>query len=154
MRYWDSSAIVPLCVRETPTDIVRHLIERDRQLAVWWATEVECESALARRRRQGGLSEVADREGHVQLRDIASAWYVVDPGVAVRDRAIRIVRVHAISAADALQLSAALAWCEGRPRGHELVTLDSRLAEAARLEGFTVVPDGVREQGGGGRERD
>ena len=145
MRYWDSSAIVPLCVRETPTDMVRHLIERDRQLAVWWATEVECESALARRRRQGGggggLSEAADREAHVQLRDIASAWYVVDPGVAVRDGAIRIVRVHALSAADALQLSAALAWCEGRPRGHELVTLDSRLAEAARLEGFRVVPD-------------
>lgn len=149
MRYWDSSAIVPLCVRETPTEMVRHLIERDRQLAVWWATEVECESALARRRRQGGLSEAADREGHVQLRDIASAWYVVDPGVAVRDGAIRIVRVHALSAADALQLSAALAWCEGRPRGHEFVSLDSRLAEAARLEGFAVVPEGggLREEG-------
>ena len=141
MRYWDSSAIVPLCVRETPTDIVRHLIERDSLVAVWWGTIVECESALTRRRRQGSLSAVADREGHAQLREIASAWYIVDPSVALQDAAVRQVRVHGLSAADALQLSAALAWCEGAPRAHEFVSLDARLTEAARLEGFTVLPD-------------
>ncbi len=143
MRYWDSSAILPLCVRETPTDFVRHLIDRDRQMAVWWGTLVECESALARRRRQGGWTDIADREGRIQLLDLASAWHSIDPSAAVRDRAVRLVRVHPLTAADAFQLAAALMWGGGDPvAGMEFVTLDERLARAARLEGFTVVPEG------------
>ncbi|MFC1791802.1 hypothetical protein ACFL0I_04985 [Gemmatimonadota bacterium] len=57
----------------------------------------------------------------------------------MQERAVRLLRVHALRAADALQLSAALVWA-GSPRGAELVTYDERLALAARLEGFRVVP--------------
>ena len=143
MRYWDSSAVVPLCVQEPRSDTVDRLSKADTAMAVWWGTLVECESALVRRRREVNLSETADREGRELLRDVASAWYVIDPSAAIRDRAVRVVWVHALTAADAFQLSAALAWCEDRPSGHEFVTLDNRLAEAARREGFTVVPDDV-----------
>jgi predicted nucleic acid-binding protein len=51
--------------------------------------------------------------------------------------------MHAIGAADAFQLAAATVWADGLPRGSVLVTLDKRLAEAARLEGFTVLPEDV-----------
>lgn len=140
MRYWDSSAIVPLCVQETPTDVVRRLLKGDSQMAVWWGTVVECQSALARRRQQGSFSENSFRDGQVLLREMESAWYVVEPSAAVRDKAVRLLWVHRLTAADALQLSAGLAWCEERPSGHEFVALDMRLAGAAALEGFTVIP--------------
>jgi hypothetical protein len=44
-----------------------------------------------------------------------------------------------LRASDALQLGAALTWTRGRPRQHPFATLDNRLAEAARGEGFSLV---------------
>jgi predicted nucleic acid-binding protein len=50
--------------------------------------------------------------------------------------------VHPLRAADALQLAAAVVAAEGIPASLSIVTLDERLAAAARREGF-VVHDGV-----------
>ena len=52
MRFWDSSAIIPLCVDEAPSVRVKRLAEEDSALIVWWGTPIECYSALARRRRE------------------------------------------------------------------------------------------------------
>ena len=60
----------------------------------------------------------------------------------MRENAARFVRVHALRAADALQLAAAFVAAEGRPASLDLVTLDDRLAEAARKEGFELVEAG------------
>ena len=49
-----------------------------------------------------------------------------------------MLRVHALRAADALQLAAALLASDEEPAGLDIVTLDSRLADAARREGFRV----------------
>lgn len=54
--------------------------------------------------------------------------------------ALRLLASHPLRAADALQLAAALVWARGQPGGHEIVCLDDRLASAALLEGFTVLP--------------
>ena len=56
----------------------------------------------------------------------------------VKSLAMRLLRLHALRAFDALQLAAALRWAEGHPQGRTLHTLDGRLARAARLEGFLV----------------
>jgi predicted nucleic acid-binding protein len=62
----------------------------------------------------------------------------------VRSYAFRVLRVHQLRAADALQLAAALVWAGTPATGPspvaEIVTLDGRLAEAARLEGLSVLP--------------
>jgi hypothetical protein len=47
--------------------------------------------------------------------------------------------VHPLRAADALQLAAAYAAAEQRPASLDMVTLDERLAIAARNEGFVVL---------------
>jgi predicted nucleic acid-binding protein len=44
-----------------------------------------------------------------------------------------------LRAADALHLAAALVACEERPHLLPFVTLDGRLEDAARREGFTVL---------------
>jgi hypothetical protein len=47
----------------------------------------------------------------------------VPPTLGVRDLTIRLLRVHSLRAADALQLAAAITVAEGRPSSLEFVTL-------------------------------
>ncbi len=138
MRYWDSSAIIPLTVTEASTDAMRAIAKEDPVMCVWWATEVECVSALARLEREGALSDTATTGALERLDLLAESWNEVQPVAAVRGAARRLLRVHTLRAADALQLAAAVVAAEGQPASLEIVTLDERLAAAARREGFTV----------------
>ena len=138
MRYWDSSAIIPLTVTEASTDTMRAIAEQDPVMCVWWATEVECVSTLARLEREGALTETATTGALERLDLLAESWNEVQPVAAVRSAARRMLRVHALRAADALQLAAAVVAAEGQPESLAVVTLDERLAAAARREGFIV----------------
>ena len=108
-------------------------------MLVWWGSEVECVSALARREREGALDGRAMAIALRRLRQLADGWHEVDPSDAIRETAERFLRVHPLRAADALQLAAAFAAAERRPTSLEIVTLDDRLADVARKEGFAVV---------------
>ncbi len=70
---------------------------------------------------------------------LAAGWHQVDPSDAVRETATRFLRVHPLRAADALQLAAAFIAAERRPASLAMVTLDDRLAAAARKEGFVMI---------------
>lgn len=74
------------------------------------------------------------------LGQLAAAWHEVQPKPAVRSRAIRLLAVHSLRAADALHLAAALTWCDEKPAGRQFVCLDQRLGQAAAAEGFEVIP--------------
>ena len=144
MRFWDASALLPLCFDEGRSADVDQLVREDPRMTVWWATPVECASAIARRRREGALS-AADQDSAFEVLDrLSSAWFEIQPGQLVRSYAFRVLRVHQLRAADALQLAAALVGAGTPATGPasvaELVTLDGRLAEAARLEGLSVLP--------------
>ena len=139
MKFWDASAVVPLLVAESETTAMLSLATTDPEMLVWWATEVECASAVARLERDGALREPVAAEVFDRLRQLALSWHEVEPGDAVREAAVRFLRVHQLRAADALQLAAAFVASEGRPSSLGLITLDDRLASAARREGFTVV---------------
>ena len=142
MRFWDSSAVVPLCVAEPHSANARSLLQADPAVAVWWATRTECLSALTRRMREGGLAPAGYRAARRVLAALAETWVELLPSEAVRATAERLLAVHALKAADAFQLGAALAWCGGQPGRHGIVTLDIRLRDAASREGFDALPDG------------
>jgi uncharacterized protein len=139
VKFWDASAIVPLLVNETSTRRLQSLAANESTMLVWWASEVECVSALARRERDGALDSRAMTIAMRRLAQLAEAWHEIDPSDAVRETAERFLRVHPLRAADALQLAAAFAAAEQRPATLEIVTLDERLAEVARKEGFAIV---------------
>ena len=141
MKFWDSSAIVPLLLSEVATPTMQALAARDPGILVWWATEVECASALARLEREGGIDATSAAKAFERMAQLAGGWYEVEPSDGVREAAVRFLRVHQLRAADALQLAAAFIASERRPKTLELVTLDERLAAAARKEGFVVVTD-------------
>jgi len=138
MRFWDSSALTPLLVDEALSDMRGRCLREDPAVVVWYATPAEIESAIARRCREGMPADVA-RAARNRLRALADAWYEVQPTVAVRERAIRLLRVHPLRAADAFQLAAALIACRERPSGTAFLTGDERLRTAAEDEGFDVL---------------
>ena len=144
MRFWDSSAILPLLVGEATTHAMQALAAEDPSMLVWWATEVECVSAIARLERQENLATAATEAALGRLDALSESWSEVQPGEAARRTARRLLRVHNLRAADALQLAAAVVAAEGHPASLEIVTLDDRLTAAARREGFAVRGDAGR----------
>jgi len=135
VKFWDASALVPLLLQQPQTKRVRQQLEQDDELVVWWGSAVECASAIARMHRDGHLSAPAERDARSLLDVLRKSWFEVQPGDAVREQAMRLLRVHSLRAADALQLAAALEWA-GTPPDGGFVTLDERLVEAAQREGF------------------
>jgi len=139
VRFWDSSAVVPLVLAETATNRVRGWLREDPGVVVWTFTRVEVLSALARRRRTdpsvGRQLSTARRE----FLDAWPRWFEVTTVDAVKRLAERLVETHPLRAADALQIGAALVAADSEPDALEFVTLDARQAEAAEREGLRVV---------------
>ncbi len=140
MRFWDSSAVVPLLVEEPASESLVRSLKADGGLIVWWGTPVECVSAIARRERDGHLPAAAANAAIARLRALEPSWVEVSPSARVRRLALRLLRTHPLRASDSLQLAAALVAAEEDPGALGAVCLDERLATAAQREGFTVVP--------------
>ena len=138
MRFWDSSALVPLVVRQRASGRMRALYRADAGVLAWWGTRVECESAVSRLEREGSLHRRSASAARARLDRFAATWQEVQPSDVVRDSARRLLRVHDLRAADALQLAAGIAAAEGRPALLVFVCLDERLAVAAEREGFAL----------------
>jgi predicted nucleic acid-binding protein len=113
-------------------------IAEDNVIVLWTLTPVEVASAVQRLLREGRLGEEAASTAEARLDELARGCHLIIDVESVKTSARRVLRVHSLRAFDALQLAAALHWCEGLPRGRSLHTLDSRLALAARREGFLV----------------
>lgn len=139
MRFWDSSALVPLLIEEPRSANCRALHRADRAVTVWVLTRTELVSAIRRVGREGRLDRQGATRTLAKLELLSATWTEVEGISVVRERAERVLGVHALSAADALQLAAALVVCRELPRGRMFVTADDQLARAAEAEGFDVV---------------
>lgn len=139
MKFWDASAIVPLLVKEAATSSLQALASRDPDMLAWWGSQVECASALARLEREALLDLKGAALAFDRLKQLANGWHEIEPSEIIRENALRFLRVHSLRAADALQLAAAFLAAERRPSSLEVVTLDDRLADAARKEGFELI---------------
>ena len=137
MRFWDASAIVPLLLPGPHAAAQRERLGADRAMAVWWGTRVECTSALRRRERAGSDIGAAPR----LLARLAEEWAELQPSEAIRVTAERLLAVHQLRAADALQLAAAIAWRRNPARPAGFVCFDERLRDAAAREGFALEPE-------------
>ena len=140
MRFWDSSAIVPLVCRESESARTRAWLRADPVVVVWCLAATEVISALARKRREGVLTAARFADAKRRLAGLEGAWSEVAALDAVRARARRLLEVHTLSAADALHLGAALVLVEERTQGIGFVSFDERLREAAAREGFESLP--------------
>lgn len=136
--FWDTSALVPLCIPNQTTPVLQQLARR-YQPVVWWATSVEARSAFSRELRSGSLTV----EEHVRALDYLSRlqrkWREVQPSESLRAVAAELLDRYSLRAADALQLSAAYTWSVRRPFNRHFICGDKRLSEAAQSIGFRVL---------------
>ena len=139
MKYWDSSALVSLLVDEGDSAGRITLLELDPSIVSWWGSQLECASALNRLHREGLIDAPELGRRLDQLRRFASTWTEVAPRELVRARALRLLRLHPLRGADALQLAAALVASKEDPSALDFVCSDIRLSQAASREGFSVV---------------
>ena len=133
--FWDTSALVPLCVRQGITSRALALC-KSYEVVVWWATPVEIASALARLVQMRQIDSADCAKARKLAKSLADSWSVIQPSHALRARAARLVDRYDLRAADCLQLAAALEWCEGISQGRVFLTADQKLRAAARLSGF------------------
>ena len=139
MMFWDSSGLVGLLVREPSTTTLRRALDSDPDQTIWCLSPVEIASALARRLREGFEAAQEDRF-RSEWKELSDYWREITSLETVRARALRLLNVHALRAGDAMQLGSALIACEDRPDALPFVCLDDRLRDAARREGFPVLP--------------
>lgn len=137
MKFWDTSALVPLALAEETSRSMRQLMMTDVNAAVSFITGVELQSAIARR--------IGNHEPEVKLAAsqfvsaLQTGWTVADDYGPIVSHAQQLAAVHALRAGDAIQLASAIAICSNGPR-MTFVVLDEELAAAARAEGFPVLP--------------
>jgi uncharacterized protein len=134
--YWDSSALIPLCVSQPQSSKARSLYG-SYSIVAWWATEVEIISGLTRLERMGQISHDRFLVGKRLARDLVQRWYCVGSRNIAAD-ACSLLELYPLRAADALQLAAALEAFSHKPQGAIFVTADQRLADAAGGSGFSV----------------
>jgi len=139
MKFWDASAVVPLLVAEPASRSMLGLLRADRAMVTWWATPVECVSALCRREREGALEPSGVTHALRRLELLRQAWHEIEPSHVLRTIAERLLRTHPIRAADALQLAAATVAARHEPPRLSFVCLDERLVLAATREGLPVI---------------
>lgn len=136
--FWDSSSLVPLCVRQASTPVVQTL-QKQYGMVVWWVAPVEVRGAFGRLIRIGQLTPNKHVEAQVRLDYLRRNWREIDPTYHLRERAESLVDRFELTAADAMQLAAALTWCMGHPRNRPFIAGDSHLLDAARASGFQAI---------------
>ena len=142
MRFWDTSAIVPLIVEQDVSRACRTLRRADPAIVVWALTRVETCSAIERLARDRLLTQRERGQALTRARALFERVTEVVALEAVRERAERVLAVHPLTSADALQLAAALTLTGDRPRRRAFVCADERLARAAAAEGFDALLPG------------
>jgi predicted nucleic acid-binding protein len=136
--FWDSSALVPLCVHQPASATARQLL-RQYSVVAWWSTPVEMRSALERLLRTGSLTTADHAGALLRLESLRHGWRELEPIEPIRREAESLLGRYPLKGADALQLAAALTWARGKPRSRTFIASDFQLLSAAQLSGFRVI---------------
>lgn len=136
--FWDTSILLPLCVRQSATAKASTLYKK-YEMVVWWGAPVEIANILARLVRLHHIDSKGWTAAWKLAKSLSESWAMMQPSEALRSRAIRLVDRYDLSAGSALQLAAALEWCEGIPQERVFLTLDKQLREAALLCDFNAL---------------
>ncbi len=143
MRFWDSSAIVPLLIGEPRTEDMLELLRQDGSILASFITPLEITSAVWRRLHKNLLSVERRADAEAMFADLSNNWSEVGNLQHITEIALDLLTRHPLRAADAIQLASAIDLVEEGDKERAslpFVTLDHDLASAARAEGFPVLP--------------
>jgi predicted nucleic acid-binding protein len=134
MTYLDTSALVKRFVAETGSPVVHALVIRHGPVATAKIAYAEVHAGLARKRREGHLSE---RQYVSTCRLFETDWraYVrVDLHDEVLVLARDLLRRHPLKGFDAIHLASALSLSTALSEEITFAAADTRLLDAARAE--------------------
>ena len=140
MKFWDSSALVPLILAEVHSDSVAGILGEDDKLCVWWGTSLECLGAIWGAHRRERVTELNALRAEARLDEFRLRWTEIQASEELRAEAERALRVHDLRSADALQLASAIVAQRQLATALPFVCLDRRLTQAAIREGFRTTP--------------
>jgi len=138
--FWDSSALVPLCVRQTSSQSFRRLWRSCDRISVWSGSTVEIRSAFSRLHREALIDDKGLQFSISRLENMRQQWREIVTSEKLRSIAEDLPDTYGLRALDSFQLAAALVWCKEKPKGRLFICDDIRLSDAARKAGFTVKP--------------
>jgi predicted nucleic acid-binding protein len=136
--FWDTSALLPLLCRDRFSARSRELLRKYSTIVVWWGTPVEIHAALSRLQKEGRLTEEGVASVLSILAEFRLRWREILPVDRVQQLAEESCLRYGIRFADALQLAAALVWCNERPKVRNFICFDNQLFDVARAAGFAV----------------
>lgn len=142
MLYLDSSALLKVYIEEPGALAVREAARRARSTASSLLTYAELRAALSRLVRE---QELTKRDQAATVARLDKDWLNVAV-VPVAEATVRLAGSladrHALSGSDAIQLASASEIRTDLSRKSPLfATWDRRLWQAARAEGFDVLPE-------------
>lgn len=138
--FWDTSAIVPICVRQDTSQTFRASWRKTGRVVVWWGTTIEVRSAVSRLLQEKGIDARGLQFAIARLEQIRQEWAEIVPSEKVRTLAETLPDSYSLRALDSCQLAAALVWCNEKPKGRLFICDDSKLSTAAQKAGFSVKP--------------
>jgi predicted nucleic acid-binding protein len=143
--FFDSSAIVKRYVNETGSNFVENLTNLKSGNLVLLAriTQVEVASAFARRLKSGSLTQnETDDALKLFQHDLTNNYFVIEVTSNLLFEATRLAIKYALRGYDAVQLASAVETNNERIAQGLLplilVSADTDLNDAAKLEGFTI----------------
>ncbi len=136
--FWDSSALIHLFCDQGNTQAAEKFFVVNPKMIVWWGSIAECVSAISRLERESHLNETQATLACKRLTEFRKVWFEVCPVEHLLQKAVRLLRVHALRSADAFQLAAALCANADRVSGLSVLSFDKKLLGAASREGLTV----------------
>jgi predicted nucleic acid-binding protein len=123
VKFWDTSALVPLVTQEDKSSVAQDLLEADRNVAVSFITPVELTSTLWRRGRRWH-DQASFRRSLFKAAELESNWTLVDDVEPIIKLARRLITEHVLRSGDAIQLAAALFLVDGHPEDLPFVSHD------------------------------
>ena len=142
--YLDTSALVKLYIEEPGSERVREALNEAPIVSTSRVAYVEARAGIARKRREGDLSE----RDHARVVDgLVRDWgnyFIVEVSESVAKLGGELVERHPLRGFDAIHLASALLIRNRADLDVLFSSFDDRLNEAARAEGLKI-------RGAGGR---
>lgn len=135
--YFDTSALVKLCVLETGTPLAVALWEGGDQLVTSRIADLEVRSVLAAAERIGRIDAAPASKARARWDELWPGLAKVEVTPELTAHAGELADRRPLRAADAIHLASALLFKDVETL---VAAWDRRLANAARAEGLTVLP--------------
>lgn len=134
--YLETSCLVKLYVREEDSEIVKESVKAAQVVATSVISYAEARAAFARKLREKGISVAAYQAVKEALDRDWPSYFVLNVAAGTARAAGDLAEKHALRGFDTLHLASAVELRAAGASGLRFSTADTRLRDAARLEGF------------------